>query len=947
MISPKLVEVGRHLNIDIITNTEVEDISGEPGSFQVRLVNRPRFIDPAKCTGCGECARACPVKGADEFNCGLSTRSATYIKYAQSVPLSYAIDPDLCIGCGLCEKVCIAGAITYSDAARETNLTTGAVVIAAGTIPFDPSALDFYGYGKSPNILTSLEFERILSATGPYQGHLQRPLDLKLPKKIAWLQCVGSRDKNRCGNGYCSSVCCMYAVKDAMIAKEHAKSELDCAIFNMDMRTFGKDYEAYYNRARQQGIRFEKARVHTVDPLADSGDLRMRYTTESGETREEIFDMVVLSVGLRPSESTVAMAKRLQIDLNPYRFAATGPFSPVDTSRPGIYVCGAFQGPKDIPESVTQASAAACRAAMVLSPARHTCTQNPEIPDEIDVAGRELRIGVFVCKCGINIAGVVDVPRVVDYVKRLPQVAYCDTNLFTCSQDVQDKMKDIIRENRLNRVVVASCSPKTHEPIFMETLEACGLNKYLFEMANIRNQNSWSHSDAPEKATEKAIELVRMAVARAARLYPLHDKQIPVTPTGLVVGGGVAGMTAALALAEQGFETVLVEQDTRLGGMARHLTTTIEGADIVAYLDGLIEKVTNHPRIQVLTGSLIVGFSGFKGNFETEILVGPAMYERKIKHGAVILATGATEYQPTEYCYGQSAAVVTQSQLARRLKEEGARDLEQVVMIQCVGSRNDDHPNCSRYCCQAAVKNALSIKKLNPEADVYVLYRDMRTYGFLEDYYTEARRQGVLFFRYSQDNPPVVEKEGDGVSVVFTDHILGRRLRVDPDLLVLSAGMRPTDTEELGSIMKLGRNREGYMIEAHVKLRPVEMATEGVYVCGTAHSPRLITETISQALAAASRAATLLSKTSLTLSAVVAQVDAEKCASCLICVRSCPYHVPKINKEGVSEIDPALCQGCGVCAAECPAKAIRLNWYEDAQIISKIDALLEEIAYDG
>ncbi len=942
MISPKLVEVGRHLNINIITNTEVDSISGEPGNFQVSLINRPRFIDPVKCTGCGECARACPVKGPDEFNCSLNTRSATYIRYAQSVPLSYAIDPELCIGCGLCEKVCIAEAIKYSDTVNKTEVEAGSVIIAAGTTPFDPSRLDFYGYGQSPNILTSLEFERILSATGPYQGHLQRPLDLKLPKKIAWLQCVGSRDMNRCGNGYCSSVCCMYATKDAMIAKEHAEGELECTVFNMDMRTFGKEYEAYYNRAKSQGIRFERARVHTVVPIDDTGDLRMRYTNEAGDICEEDFDMVVLSVGLTPSESTVEMAERLGINLNKYNFAETGAFTPVETSRPGIYVCGAFQGPKDIPDSVTQASAAACRAGVTLSPARDTCTLTEEVPQETDISGEEPRIGVFVCKCGINIAGVVDVPKVVEYAKDLPYVTYCDTNLFTCSQDVQDNMKEIIKENRLNRVVVASCSPKTHEPIFMETLEACGLNRYLFEMANIRNQNSWIHSDSPEKATKKAIDLVRMAVARAGTLYPLHDKMIPVTNSGLVVGGGISGMTAALGLADQGFETFLVEQEAQLGGMAVNLVKTIEGADIGAYLNGLIEKVTNHPRIQVLTNSLIVGFTGFKGNFETEVLIGPAMYERKIKHGVVILATGAAEYEPTEYLYGESEAVVTQTELAQRLAENGADDLEQVVMIQCVGSRNDEHPSCSRYCCQAAVKNALTIKKLKPDADVYVLYRDMRTYGFLEDYFTEARKKGVIFFRYTTDDPPLVEKEGDGLSVTFRDHVLGRRLSVSPDLLALSAGMRPRDTEELGTIMKLGRNREGYMIEAHVKLRPVEMATEGIYVCGTAHSPRLIPEAVSQALAAASRATTLLSKNNLTLSAVIAQVDQENCASCLICVRNCPYNVPRINEEGVSEIDPASCQGCGVCASECPAKAIHLNWYEDAQIISKIDALLEE-----
>jgi heterodisulfide reductase subunit A-like polyferredoxin len=492
-------------------------------------------------------------------------------------------------------------------------------------------------------------------------------------------------------------------------------------------------------------------------------------------------------------------------------------------------------------------------------------------------------------------------------------------------------------------VVVAACSPKTHEAIFMDTLESCGLNKYLFEMANIRNQDSWVHSDAPEKASEKAKNLVRMAVARAATLHPLHEKKIPVVKRALVIGGGVAGMNAALGLADQGFPVVLVEKEEKLGGMANRLTATIEGRDIGTYLEGLIQRVTSHPDIQVLTRSLIVGFSGFKGNFTTEVLVGPGMYERKIDHGAVVLATGATEYRPEEFLYDESENVMTQIELAQRLKEKGAKDLKRVVMIQCIGSRNEKNPNCSRICCQSAVKNALHIKKLQPDADVFILYRDIRTYGLLEDYYTEARKLGVIFSRYDPQEPPTVESSEDGVLVTFMDHVLGSSIRVAADLLALSAGMVAEDTEELASIVKLARTPEGHFMEAHVKLRPVDMATEGIFVCGTAHSPKLLHESISQAFAAASRATTFLSQPQLTLSAVTARVDADMCASCLICVRSCPYHVPRINEDGVSEIDVALCHGCGVCAAECPAKAIELNWYEDVQILSKVDALLEGV----
>jgi heterodisulfide reductase subunit A-like polyferredoxin len=859
-------------------------------------------------------------------------------------------EAERCLACGICSecyqcvKACLAGAVDHNQTSDEREIPVGSLILCAGGDAFDPSMLEeFYHYKSSPNVLTSLEFERILSASGPTMGHLTRPSDEKEPKKIAWLQCIGSRDTNKCGNGYCSSVCCMYALKDAMVAKEHAHGDLDCSIFYMDIRSFGKDYEKYYDRAKDQGIRFVKARVHSLDQVRDSGDLRIKYADASGQVCEEIFDIVVLSVGLKVTKSVANLAKRLNVELDKYNFAVTQPFAPVETSRAGVYACGVFQSPKDIPTSVTDGSAAACAAGANLVTVRGTLTKSVEVPEEADVSGQEPRIGVFVCNCGINIAGTVNVAAVEEYAKTLPNVVWSGQDLFTCSQDAQDRMKELIKSEGLNRVVVASCSPKTHEGIFMDTLEACGLNKYLFEMANIRNQNSWTHSEEPEKATEKAKDLVRMAAARASTLKPLHEKRIPITPRALVLGGGVAGMNAALGVANQGFEVVLVEKEVQLGGMANRLHKTIEGASVKQYINGLIEKVSSHPKIQVITQSLVVGFSGFKGNFTTEILVGPGMYERKIEHGALILATGAKEYNPKEYLYGRDKRIMTQLELGDRLEEKGAADLEQVVMIQCVGSRNEDNPNCSRICCQNAVKNALHIKELRPETEVFILYRDMRMYGLLEDYYTEARKAGVLFFRYTPEEPPKVDITEDGLTVKFKDHVLGRTLRVHTDLLALSAGMVAEDTQELSSIIKLGRNPEGFFIEAHVKLRPVEMATEGIYVCGTAHSPKLISETISQSLAAASRATTLLSQPHLTLSAVTAHVNPDNCASCLICVRSCPYNVPRINADGVSEIDEALCHGCGVCASECPAKTIDLNWYEDEQILSKVEALLEGV----
>ena len=931
------------MNIEMVMCSDVKTIEGDPGNFDVTLTNHPRYIDPVKCTGCGECSRHCPVTAVNGYNLGIDDRRAAYIEYPQAVPLAFAIDTDTCIGCGLCENMCIADAITYEDKEREAHITVGSVILSTGSQGFDPAGLDHLGYNQWDNVVTSEEFERILSASGPYFGHLMRPMDREEPEKIAWLQCVGSRDQNRCGNGYCSSVCCMYAVKEAMIAKEHVHGDLDCAIFNMDVRTFGKDYEKYYNRAKDKsGVRFLKSRIHTITEESETGDLIIMYTDETGTMQEETFNMVVLSVGLQVHQDAIALSKRLDIKLNKYNFIDTDPMAPVETSQLGIYTCGVIQGPKDIPGSVTEASAAASAAGAGLVAARGQDISRIDVPGERDVEGQEPRIGVFVCNCGINIGGVVDVPGVREYAESLPGVVFADENLFTCSQDTQDKIKEIIVEHKLNRVVVASCSPKTHAPMFMETLEACGLNKYLFEMANIRNQNSWIHANNPDIATHKAKDLVRMSVARVANLATLHEKEVPVNKRGLVIGGGISGMNAALSLGNQGFDVVLLEKESELGGFSRKLHHTIEGADIPAYIEKLTGQVTGHDKVEVVTEADIVGFEGFKGAFSTTVEIGPDKKPRTIDHGIFIVATGANEYTPTEFLYGEDERVTTQIGLSDRLAEKGADNLATVVMIQCVGSRNEENENCSRICCQNAVKNALDIKTKNPDTQVFILYRDMRTYGLLEDYYTEAREKGVIFIRFDKDVPPRVSSSDEGVLVTVKDHILQQDIEIQADLLALSAGVAAADTEKVSQIMKLNRNPEGFFIEAHVKLRPVDMPSDGIFLCGTAHGPKLITEAISQAQAAAARATTFLSKDVIKLSAITAKVDTENCVKCLTCVRACPFDVPQFNIEKkVIEINEALCHGCGVCTAACPRQVIDLSFYEDKQLICKIDALLE------
>jgi heterodisulfide reductase subunit A-like polyferredoxin len=855
-------------------------------------------------------------------------------------------EAERCLNCGVCSEcmqcvaACQAGAIDHSMQPETKEVKVGAVILSPGFQTFNPTKCGTYHYDTLPNVVTSLEFERILSASGPFGGHLVRPSDHQEPKKIAWLQCVGSRDVKY--HTYCSSVCCMYAIKEAVIAKEHAPYPLDTAIFFMDMRTFGKDFELYYNRAQNEhGVRFIRSRIHSIDAVADD-NLQIRYADESGEEKRETFDLIVLSVGMEVSQPARELAQTLGITTNAHDFVATSPLAPVASNRPGIYVCGAMQGPKDIPESVMQASAAAGAVSATLGDVRWTETKVRQAPEPKAIQPEdEPRIGVFVCNCGINIGGIINVPELAEYSKTLPHVVYVTDNLFTCSQDTQVNMIKTIEEQNLNRVVVAACTPITHEPLFRETLIDAGLNKYLFEMANIRNQDSWVHMKEHDKATEKAKDLVRMAVARASLLKPLLEKPLTINQRALVIGGGIAGLNAALNLGDQGFETILLEKEPELGGNANRIHKTIEGLDVPAYLSDLTARVQAHAKVQVLTGALVVGFSGYKGNFTTEVLVGPGMYERKIDHGITVVATGAHEYQPKEFLYGEHDRVMTQMELGDFLHKSKATAAKwnRVVMVQCVGSRNEENPNCSRICCQGAVKYALQLKALNPEMDVVILYRDMRTYGFLEDYYREARDKGVLFSRFDPENLPQVTNENGQLGVTFVDHVLGRPLSLAVDAVVLSAGARANDTEELASLLKLPRNAGGFFIEAHAKLRPVDFASEGIFLCGLAHSPKLISESIAQAMAAASRAGAFLADVNQTISGVTAHVSPDRCAACLVCVRTCPYGVPQINRDNVSEINEALCQGCGTCASECPAKVIQVAHFEDDQLSAKIKTL--------
>jgi len=948
ILSPKMSDCYRHPDVVTHTCTDVLEIKEDGDDLLVKLVKRARYVNTEMCTGCGKCAEKCPVKIPNEFDMGLRKRGAAHILYPQAVPLVAAIDPSRCLYltkgvCRICEKFCDRKAIDLSQKDQEMTLRVGAVIVAPGADVFDARLKTEYGYGRFKNVVSSLEFERILSASGPYEGHVVRPSDRKVPKKIAFIQCVGSRDPAH-GRGHCSSVCCMHATKQATIAKEHVK-EVEPTIFYMDIRSYGKDFERYVERAKkEQGVRFIRFRVPEVSEDPDTNDLKIRYETENGELREEIFNLVVLSVGLEVSGKLRDLASRLGLDLEEHGFCRTQPFRPLETSRNKVYVCGAFSSPKDIPESVMQGSAAACLAAKHLPPTSGQPVAARTYPPEVSVSARPPRVGVFVCDCGINIRGVIDVPAVVEYAKTLPGVAHAEENLYSCSQDARATIIQRIKEHGLNRVVVASCSPRTHEPLFRETIREAGLNKYLFEMANIRDQCSWVHMEQPEAATEKAKDLVRMAVSKARKLEPLNTLSVPVDRRCLVIGGGLSGMTAAMGLAEQGIKVYLLERENQLGGIARKIHFTLQGYDVQSFLMQLIEEVHANPLIEVLTDTSIKEVSGYVGNFETHAETGPDRKPLVLRHGATIVATGGQAYEPTEYLYGMDPRVVTQQELEEILSQGQLEDVRDVVMIQCVGSRDDGHPYCSRVCCQEAVKNALKIKEVAPSARVAILYRDIRTYGLAEDYYRKALEAGVLFIRYDEDRKPIVARDEEGrLRVEVYEPVVDEEIALSPDLLVLSVGIVPqSGAASLAKRLKVPLNQDGFFLEAHMKLRPVDFATDGVFLCGLAHAPKNIEESISQAYAAASRAATILTKESIETEGTIARVLEARCNGCGLCVEVCAYNAIELDAEkGVAKVSGAVCKGCGACAASCRSGAIDLSGFTVLQIVSVLRAFRE------
>jgi len=919
------------------------------------LTKKPKYIVESKCTGCTTCVEYCPVKYPDQFNQELSKNKAVHIYFPQAIPLVTYID-ESCLylkekKCRICEGVCKNDAIELDQEPEKLEVNVGAVILAPGLAPFDPKLRQEYGFGEFANVITSLDYERLLSSTGPYEGEIRRPSDGKHPQKIAWIQCVGSRQVIPGANSYCSAVCCTYTQKQVILTKDHY-AEIEATIFHNDIRSHGKDFERYYQRAEKlPGVRFIRSYVSIGKEIPESRNVTLRYATAEDGVKEEEFDLVVLSIGLNPPADYKGLAKKFGIELNSHGFCKTNPVNPMETSRPGIFISGAFQGPVDIPESVFSASGAGSQVGELLDYRRGNLSRERIYPPERDVSEEEPKIGVFVCHCGANIGRVVNVPSVVEYALSLPNVVYAQEQLFSCATNAAKEITDIAKEKGLNRVVVAACSPRTLEPLFRDTVREAGINPYYYEMANIREHCSWVHSKEKEEATRKAKDIVRMSVARSAFLEPLQEIELPVNKAALVVGGGIAGMTCALSIAGQGHEVYLLEKDTELGGIARKLHYTLEGLDVQAYLRDLVRKVHQHPLVHVYTAAAITQATGYVGNFVTMVKSERGLKE--IKHGAAVIAIGADAYTPTEYLYGEDDRVMTQLELEDRIAKGDQRliNSQSLVMIQCVGCRQEDRNYCARICCGQSVKNALKLKEKNPEMDIYILFRDMRTYGFREDYYREASNKDVKFIRYEPQDKPQVEavvEEGRPVlRVTVTDPILCQRLAIDTDSLALAAAVIPSAaSQEISQLFKVALSPDGFFKEAHVKLRPVDFGTDGVYLCGAAHYPKFMQETINQAYGAAGRVLTLLSRDTVIASGAVCEVDENKCISCGECIAVCTYGAIEFHdtsKGRKAVVNPVLCKGDGLCNTKCATNAIQLKHFTDEELMSEIDAAASDL----
>jgi len=968
ILAPKMVEVFRNPNIELMTYHEVQKVSGKSGNFIVTVLKKPRYIDEAKCKGCGDCAAKCPkIETPNIFDMNLGKRKSIYIPFPQAVPPIYLIDPELCLKitkgvCGVCEKVCTAEAINYEQKPQEIKLNVGAIVITTGFDSLGKELSSRWGYNYQ-NVVSALEYERMLSASGPLGGHIVRPSDHKEPDIIAFVQCAGSRDLRE-GIPYCSSVCCMYTAKEAIITKEHSENS-NCFVFRHDVRAYGKNFYEYTQRAQEEyGVKYFQTKISRIIEDPETRDLVIHYEDlKTGEFKDFRADLVVLATPLVPSAGTKELSKVLGIELDDYNFfREKSYFNKSLSSREGVFLAGFCQGPMDIPETVADASGVASQVATLLNSFKFTETKEKKIEvleKEVRDAD-EPRIGVLICHCGINIGKYIDIPQVIEYIKVLPNVVFCEDNLYSCSSDSQEHIKEVIKEYNLNRFLVASCTPRTHESLFQETCQEAGLNKYLFEMVNIRDQCSWVHMTEKELATEKAIDLIKMGIAKSRLLKPQKEEKLKITQAAFIIGGGISGMKAALNIANQGFKVYLIEKEEHLGGNLRYLNMlypTQEDASIL--LNETIEKVMKNKNIQIFLNSELKDINGYIGNYNVS-LIDSDNTVHELKVGTIIVATGGQELKPNEffeYSY-TNHNVITQLQLEQKLKDEDQSWLDKInhiTTLLCVNARQEKGITyCSNICCESAIKNINILKQLKDDLKLIVLYRDLQMAKKEFERYYRERRKDAIFLRYDLKSPPIIKQGNKGTSkfkIKVFDTNLQDNITFDTDLIILSTPMVPADNlDKLAKMLKVPLDKNGFFLEAHVKLRPLDFATDGIFLCGCAHWPKNIQDSISQANGAAARASRFLSAEEIRTSGLIAEVDSDLCIGCGTCEDACSYNAIELTKiikefEEVnlpiikSSVNSGLCKGCGICAVNCPVGAISIKHYDFEQINAMIKTL--------
>jgi heterodisulfide reductase subunit A len=935
-----IYECHLHDNIELLPYSEVAKVEGKGGDFNVSIVRKPRFVDPKRCTLCEACIKVCPAEVEREFGGGLEKRKAIYLPYPQAIPHSLVIDSKTCTRCGECVKVCSPGAIDLNMEEEHETIKAGAILLGFGFEPFLAQKKGEYGFGRYENVMTSIQFERLLSTSSPTQGLPIRVSDGKKMEKMAFIQCVGSRDPS-CGQDHCSTICCMYATKQAIIAKERS-SDLGITFFCMDIRPMGKDYERYYERAKTDyGIEYIRSAISSIKELQQTKNLLITYVKEDGTFEEREFDTVVLSVGFTPPQTIKDLAEKMDLQLNPQGFCQTGEFNPAQTSIDGVFVGGAFRGPRDIPETVVEGSSGAASVASFLFPNRLSLPPK-EYPMEGALSDEIPRIGVFICHCGEELKKSLSLSDLVTGTKQLREVVHVEEVSLACLPEDLDLIKKRIGEQGVNRIVIAGCSHREIRGAMEEMAKGMGFNPYLIEYANIREQCAFVHLDYPKLATEKAMALIRMSVERAKRSQPIRKGKQKIDKKGLVVGGGLAGMTASLQLARQGYEIHLIEKEKELGGNLKGSFYTLKGSNPQDLLKKLIKQVESDESIRVYFETEILGFEKKNGHYRTKVRHQDE--EKIIDHGALILATGGKEVTPKEYLYGEDSRVLTQRQFEKmiHLDDKNLKDMHSLVMIQCVGSRDEDHPYCSRICCGHAVKNALKLKEKDPGMKIYVLYRDVRTYGFYETYYHEAREKGVIFIRYELENKPKVALQNGNLQVSLFDPAMNRPIALQADRVILSTGIEPYDHQELARIFDVDLNPDGFFMEANPKSAPLDSVDRGKFFCGLCHSPNFIEDTISQGNAAAARAGALLSKEVLEEKAFLAYVIKRLCCGCGLCVEVCPYEARVINEEeGKAEVIGSLCQGCGSCVIACRNGASQQRNFEKGLNLAALDAAID------